>query len=318
MKVARGCNHLAEALGHPVGPTVVTVGNFDGVHVGHQALLAATRDLAARLGGEAGVLTFDPHPARFFAPTQAPPLLVPLARRLELLAAAGVQFTVVEPFTTAFAAVEANSFVQQIIRGDLGARHVVVGYDFSFGRGRKGDGTLLTAIGQRDGMGVTVVPPVQVGGVICSSTQIREFVREGRVENARLLLGRPFEITGVVVRGAGRGRTIGVPTANIQPEGELLPAAGIYAARIRRIGHSGDNDAWVRPAAVSIGTNPTFQDGGGLSVEAHVLDHDGDLYGARLRLELAARLRDEARFPSVADLVAQIQRDIVQTRKVLS
>lgn len=312
MHVVRGRARTVSSLGRPLRAPAVAIGNFDGVHRGHQELIHQATELAG--DGDVVALTFDPHPARFFAPALAPPMLVTLERRLELLAQAGATVTVVEPFTAALAALEPESFVAEVLKQDLQARHVVVGYDFSFGRARRGTTALLSALGEQHGLSVTVVPPVSVDGLVCSSTKIREFLLEGRVEGAKLLLGRPCEITGRVVRGASRGRGLGIPTANVEPEAELVPRAGIYAARVRRI----DGEALVRPAAVSIGTNPTFTAGAELTVEAHLLDFDGDLYGARLRIELEVRLRDERRFASPAALVEAIERDIARTREILS
>lgn len=292
----------------------VAIGNFDGVHRGHQALIARARELSRSAGGDTVVLTFDPHPARFFAPALAPPMIGPLERRLELLAAEGVDVVVIEPFTADLARMEAEGFVENVLGNALGARAVVVGYDFSFGRGRRGNPAVLSALGRNLGIDIAIVPPVMVDGLVCSSTKIREFALEGRVEGARLLLGRPFEVTGCVVRGTGRGRDLGIPTANLRCEGELLPKVGIYAARARRL----DGTDLARPAAVSVGTNPTFVvDASGVTVEAHLLDYDGDLYGARLRLDFEARLRDEHRFASAQDLVAQIRDDIARTRKLV-
>jgi riboflavin kinase/FMN adenylyltransferase len=290
------------------------IGNFDGVHLGHRALLEAARQRANQLDGEVGVLTFDPHPAKLFAPTLAPPLIVSLQRRIDLLAEAGADEVIVEPFNAAFAAIEATVFVREVLARDLGARAVVVGYDFSFGRGRKGDTRLLSAEGEALGIGVVVVPPVTVSGLTCSSTKVREFAHEGRVEGASMLLGRPLEITGEVV-GAGRGRTIGIPTANVQPEGELVPRSGIYAGRAVLLGGP-RADSHV--CALSIGTNPTFKGNGSLSIEAHLLDFDADLYGRRLRLEIVHRLRDERRFESSAALVQQIRADLAETRAVMA
>jgi riboflavin kinase/FMN adenylyltransferase len=216
---------------------------------------------------------------------------------------------------------EAEPFVEELLRHTLLVEQVVVGYDFTFGRGRRGNTALLSALGARLGMGVTVIPAVQVDGLTCSSTKIREFLLEGRVEGAKLLLGRPFEITGRVEKGAGRGRVIGIPTANVRPEGELICKTGIYAARVRYLenaGRPGHEPPAGYVAAVSIGTNPTFQTGSPVTVEAHILDFDGDLYGARLRLEMETRLRDEVRFASVDELMVQIQRDIVATREIFS
>jgi riboflavin kinase/FMN adenylyltransferase len=280
-------------------------------------LVQAARARAAARGATTAVLTFDPHPARLFAPALAPPLIVPLERRLELLAQAGAQLVVVEPFDAAFASIEAADFVGQVLRRDLDAREVVVGYDFSFGRDRTGDARLLTELGVALNLGVTVVPRVSVGGLTCSSTKVREFVLEGRVDGAALLLGRPFEVSGRVIHGAGRGRSLGVPTANISLEGELLPQVGIYAGRATVLAGAGATEL-RRPCAISVGTNPQFTGSGTISVEGHLLDFDGDLYDQRLRIEFLQRLRGEQRFASVAALMAQISDDIAQTRKIVS
>jgi riboflavin kinase/FMN adenylyltransferase len=312
MHVVAGRAALAATAGGPRA-TAFAIGNFDGVHLGHQALLRAARErAAATAGGAVGVLTFDPHPARLFAPALAPPLILSLQRRLELLGEGGAAEAVVEPFTPEFAALDASAFVRDVLARDLGARDVVVGYDFSFGRGRKGDVRLLASEGAALGMGVTIVPPVTINGLTCSSTKVREFVLEGRVEGAAMLLGRPFEITGPVVRGAGRGRALGIPTANVVPEAELLPRPGIYAGRAIVL-DSGERHV----TALSVGTNPTFTDAGALTVEAMLLDFDGDLYGRRLRLELGHRLRDERRFDSSQALVEQIKDDVARTRKMM-
>lgn len=292
----------------------MAVGNFDGVHRGHQALCQTARRLAESTGGDVVALTFDPHPARVLAPKLAPPLILSLERRAELLGEAGIDIVVVEPFTRELASVEAESFAIDMLAGDLHAAHVVVGYDFSFGKGRRGDVTLLETLGARAGFGVSVVRRISVHGLTCSSTKVREFALEGRIEGAEVLLGRPFELTGVVTRGAGRGRTIGYPTANLQPEAELVPKGGIYAARARLLDGSGA----VWPCALSIGTNPTFVEKGTQVVEAHLIGFEGDLYGKRLRLEFVQRLRDELRFESVEALVAQIDEDVAKTRELVT
>jgi len=298
-------------------PLALAVGTFDGVHLGHQELVRVARARAVELGAgaAAGALTFHPHPARIFAPALAPPLIVSLERRLELLRAAGAEVALVEPFTPALAAVEPEDFVREVLVGRLGAREVVVGWDFSFGHARRGTPALLRELGATLGLGVTVVPPVTVGGLVCSSTKVREFVLEGRVEGAALLLGRPVEIDGAVVRGAGRGHRIGVPTANLTPDAELLPKGGVYATRARVLDAQGGVVA-TYAAALNVGSNPTFApaSAGGVTVEAHLLGFSGDLYGRRLRLEVLHRLRDERRFESVDALVAQIRADIEATR----
>ena len=307
MLIARGHDQLERPLRRPV----VAIGNFDGVHRGHAFLFDETRRQAQAGGGESAVLTFDPHPARVLAPALAPPLITTLDRKLELIAQAGVDVAVVEPFDRAFAARSPADFIDEVLVRGLGAAHVVVGYDFTFGQRRAGTVETLRADGR---FGVTVVPPVTVAGIVCSSTKVREFVAEGRVDGAALLLGRPHEVEGEVVRGDGRGRTIGIPTANLKPRTELIPKNGVYAGfgEIRSGAHAGRRFA----AAINIGTNPTFVAERPVVIEAHLLDCDLDLYGATLRLEFVERLRGEERFPSVEALVAQIRKDVERARQV--
>ncbi|HEY4187374.1 MAG TPA: bifunctional riboflavin kinase/FAD synthetase [Polyangia bacterium] len=316
MQLVRGRTAIASTLGRGLRRAAIVIGNFDGVHRGHQALLETARRLADTTGGEVVALTFDPHPARLLAPALAPPLIFSFERRAELLGEAGADIVVVEPFTREFAAVEAEAFGSDVLGRDLNPAHVVVGYDFSFGKGRRGDTAMLEALGARFGFGVSIVRRVSIHGLTCSSTKVREFVLEGRVEGAAVLMGRPFEITGEVIRGAGRGRGIGFPTANIRSEAELLPRAGIYAARAVILNADG-SPGETRLAALSVGTNPTFVSGGALTVEAYLLDYQGDLYGRRLRVQVIERLRDELRFDSTEALIKQIDADVARTRELL-
>ncbi|HVV53231.1 MAG TPA: bifunctional riboflavin kinase/FAD synthetase [Polyangia bacterium] len=319
MKVFPGAAAYAAARAPGAPALAVAIGNFDGVHLGHRALLEEARARAGRRGGASAVLTFTPHPARLFAPAKAPPLIMSLERRLELCAEAGIDLAVVQDFTPAFAAIEAEAFVRRVLAEELGAADVVVGYDFSFGRGRAGTVARLSALGAELGIGVAVIPPVSVEGVACSSTRVRERCAAGDVRGAAALLGRPVELEGRVVRGAARGKALGFPTANLAPEGELVPALGIYAARARIL--DGPDAGAARKAALSVGRNPTFtgQDGQApVTVEAYLLDFDGDLYDRRLRLEVLERLRDEQRFASVDALVAQIHADVARVRAIRS
>ncbi len=309
MDTFRGHSSLPRRLRNPV----VAIGNFDGVHRGHAHIFQQARALAAGLDGEAVVLTFDPHPAKVLAPAFAPPLISTPGRKLELIAAAGMDAVVVEPFDRAFAGHSADDFARGVLAEGLGARHVVVGYDFTFGAKRSGNVDRLRAFGSELGFDLTVVAPISVDGLVCSSTKVREFVLEGRVDGAAMLLGRDPEVEGEVVRGAGRGRTIGVPTANVKPETELLPKNGVYAGWGERLS---DGRRWS--AAINVGTNPTFVSGHAINVEAHLLDCDEDLYGQRLRVGFVQRLRDEERFASREALVAQIGKDIEQARALLT
>lgn len=320
MKVFQSAGAFASARGRGAPPTSVAIGTFDGVHLGHQALLAEARR-AARDHGQSVALTFYPHPARVLAPAKAPPLIMPLERRLALLADTGIDAAVVQPFTRELSTLSADDFIREVLVRDLGAAAVVVGPDFRFGRGRAGDVQLLEAVGRELALSVTVIAPVTAGttaeGQRCSSTRIRQLIEAGDVRGARWLLGRPFELEGAVVQGAARGRTIGFPTANLVPDTELRPAVGIYAARALVL--DGPAAGTTHPAAVSVGRNPTFEaQGAPVTVEAHLLDFAGDLYGRRLRLELWDRLRDEQKFESVDALIAQIAADVARVRALMS
>ncbi len=290
-------------------PRAVAIGNFDGVHRGHARLIAETIAIAAAGGLEPCVLTFAPHPARVLAPDRAPPLLLPEARRYELLLALGVARVVVQPFDAALAAMSPRAFGEQLLRDALDARAVCVGYDFSFGARRAGTTATLGELGRQLGFAATVVPAVRVRGIVCASSAIRTLVSTGEIADAAALLGRPPELEGLVVHGAGRGRTIGVPTANLALATEVRPALGVYAASAELA------DGTRHRAAVNIGVSPTFTAAGApVTVEAHLLDFDRAIYGERLRLHLHRRLRSERRFEDKAALVAQIRADLAEAR----
>jgi riboflavin kinase / FMN adenylyltransferase len=317
----------------------IAVGNFDGVHLGHRGLFDAALAAARELSGPAAALTFEPHPARVLAPDYAPPRIATLSRKRELCAALGLQVLVEEPFDRRFAAVEPGAFVDLIAK--TGVVRVIVGPDFTYGRDRKGTVDSLRAELAERRIKLHVVPPITVHGLVVSSTKVREFALEGRVEAAAALLGRPFDLDGQVVRGEGRGRKLGFPTANIDTGAELLPSVGVYAVRARVREEPGED---ARPAdsraegwefhpprfgppiagAANLGLNPTFRSdahaGGGrdrLVLEVHLLDTDRDLYGKTLRVEFHHRLRDERRFPSVDALREEIGKDITAARRLL-
>src|SRR5215470_15255715 len=298
--------------GHRSAPAwrgaAIAIGNFDGVHVGHRALIARARELAAASDALTVALTFDPHPSALLAPARAPRMLTSIERRIELLAEAGVDAVVVEPFTRELAGFSPEAFIDDVVIAALGARAIIVGYNFSYGQGRAGTVEQLRAHGHRAGIDVAIVPPVTVDGEIAASTKVRGLLGAGELARAERMLGRPWDVDGVVVRGAGRGRAIGVPTANIATEIDLAIAPGIYAVTL------GIEGGPPLPAVASLGTNPTFVEGGGLVLEVHVLDWSGDLYDRRVRTTFVARLRDEQRFDSVDALVAQIRRDIDDAR----
>jgi riboflavin kinase/FMN adenylyltransferase len=289
----------------------VALGNFDGVHRGHQALVARAVARARETGGAAVVLTFDPHPARVLRPEVAPKALTTLAQKEELVLALGVERLVALEFDTRLAALSPAAFVSDVLASLLGARHVVVGESFRFGHGREGDARTLEALGGRQGFDVQVVSPVLHGGRPISSSRVRDALAAGDVRGAAELLGRPYALDGRVVRGDGRGRGLGIPTANLAVEEQLLPARGVYAGRALVPGAD-----W-RAAVVNVGERPTFG-GAGLVVEAHLLDFAGDLYDARLRLSFQARLRGEERFASAEALVARIHEDVRAARALLA
>ncbi len=294
--------------------TVVTIGAYDGVHRGHRAILAHVRAMANEAGDASAVVTFDRHPATVVRPGSAPKLLTDLEQKLELLAEAGVDTCVVIHFDERRARQSADDFVQEVLVDCLGARAVVVGHDFHFGRGRGGDVALLRRRGAELGFEVGDLPLVAEGSEAISSTRIRALLAAGEVEAAARLLGRPHEVRGTVRRGDARGRQLGYPTANVTvPTAILLPADGIYAGWYQRPG--GD----VYAAAISLGRRPTFYPHAGAPVlEAHLLDFDGQLYGEAARVRFVARLRGEERFDSGDELVAQMSRDVEAARLALA
>ena len=307
MDVVRGHAHAP-----PWAGAAIAIGNFDGVHLGHRALIARTRELAEAHDARAVALTFDPHPSAVLAPHAAPPMLASLERRLELLEDAGLDAVVVEPFTRELPAWPPHAFIDDIVLGTLCARAIIVGYDFSYGARPGGlDRGAADRTAPRRDRGRRSSPPVEVGGEVASSTKVRGYLRAGDLEGAARLLGRPWDVDGIVVHGAKRGRAIGVPTANIAPTSDLLVAPGIYAVTLSVEGGP------PLPAVASLGRNPTFVEAGGLVLEVHVLDWDGDLYDRRVRTTFVARLRDELKFDSVDALVAQIRRDIELARNRL-
>ena len=290
----------------------MAVGNLDGVHRGHQALVAATVENARRRGRAAVVLTLDPHPARLLTPDRAPAAIMTLAQKAESLEALGVDALLVLPFTKAVAAQAPQVFAASVLVRDLAASVVVVGENFRFGHDRVGTLVTLEALGRELGFEVAGVPAVLHEGAPVSSSRIRQAITQGQVEEAASMLGRPHRLDGQVVEGEGRGRTIGVPTANVLPYNEIRPGKGVYACRVR-VGTGGPADLL---AVVNVGERPTF-DGIGTTIEAHLLDFQGDLYGQTLRLQFVARIRGEQRFASAEELVAQIQSDIARARRML-
>ncbi len=301
---------------HPPAGTVVTIGVYDGVHLGHRALIGRVGAMAGELGAASAVVTFDRHPATVVRPESAPLLLTDLDQRLELLESTGVDYTLVIRFDADRAAESAEDFVREVLVGCLNARAVVVGHDFHFGRDRGGNVPMLQKLGAElgfDVLGINLVADVDDSEVV-SSTRIRGLLAEGDVAGAARLLGRPHEVRGVVQHGDARGRDLGFPTANVAvPADILLPADGIYAGWYER------PDGAVHPTALSLGRRPTFYAAAELSLlECYLLDFEGDLYDEPAKVRFVARLRGEAKFDSVDALVDQMSRDVDEARSLLA
>ncbi|HET7489019.1 MAG TPA: bifunctional riboflavin kinase/FAD synthetase [Acidimicrobiales bacterium] len=301
------------ACPRPAQGTVVTIGAYDGVHLGHRALLGRVRAMADSLGAAAAVVTFDRHPATVVRPESAPRLLTDLDQKLELLAGTGLDYAYVVRFDEARSSESAEDFVTEVLVGCLAARAVVVGHDFHFGHGRRGDVPLLQRMGAGLGFDVLGIALAGEGGDAVSSTRVRGLLAAGDAAGAAALLGRPHEVRGAVVEGDRRGRELGYPTANVAvPADILLPADGIYAGWYRR------PDGSTHPAAISLGRRPTFHPDAAASVlEAYVLDFAGDLYGEEAGVRFVARLRGEERFDSVDALIAQMDADVGAARQAL-
>ncbi|HXY99246.1 MAG TPA: bifunctional riboflavin kinase/FAD synthetase [Stellaceae bacterium] len=293
---------------------VVALGNFDGVHLGHQRVIGEARAIARRLGAPLAVLTFEPHPRSVFRPQDPPFRLTPFRVKSRRIEALGVDLLFTLHFDLDFARRSAEDFVDGVLVRELGARHVVVGYDFVFGHQRRGNPALLAGCGAALGFDVDIVAPMQAAtGAAYSSTQIREHLRFGRPREAAELLGRFWEIDGRVERGDRRGRTIGFPTANLFLQDYLRPAAGVYAVRAGLA--EGCGTRWL-DAVANFGNRPTFG-GTDLRLEAHLFDFSGDLYGRHLRVALIDYLRPERKFPGIDALKAQIAADAAEARALL-
>jgi riboflavin kinase/FMN adenylyltransferase len=286
----------------------VSIGNFDGVHLGHVAIVRRLLQRAAEVDGAAIVFTFDPHPVRILRPEQCPPPLTWTERKAELLAAQGVDWIVAYPTDEALLQLSAAQFFDHIVRGTLAARALVEGPNFFFGHNREGTIDRLRELTAAADISLDVVPPIVIDGAIVSSSRVRDLIRSGNVEQANKLLSAPYRIRGMVTHGAGRGATIGFPTANLEAIDTLLPAQGVYAGR-----------AWVGdtswPAAINLGPSPTFGDSS-VRVEAHLIGLDEPLYGQPLEVDFLARLRDIRPFESPESLARQLTRDVDEVKRI--
>ncbi len=305
MKVFHGIAAAAQLRG-----CAIALGNFDGVHLGHQALFAEARRL-----GTPAAFTFDPHPGKVLQPELAPKLITSFARKLELFEQFGLAGAIVQPFSLEYAKTTPAQFEASLF-DQLAPAQVVVGVDFTYGAGRQGTVNELRKAASLRGAAVQVIGPVAVDGVVVSSSRIREYILEGRVKAAQRLLGRYFDVDGAVVSGQGRGRSIGFPTANVDTPNELRPAPGVYAVRARIRASGPAASPWMAGAA-NIGVKPTFG-GTEVTVEVHLLDFSGDLYGQEIRVQFVERLRPEQRFGSASELAAQIRRDVEAARALIA
>ena len=293
----------------PPNNPVLTIGNFDGVHRGHLALFDLVKKRAQAIGGESMLMTFDPHPIKVMKPGNGPPLITLTRQKLQLIEKENIDTILCIPFTPEFAAIEAEAFVRELLVGKIGIKEIVVGYDYSFGRNREGNMGLLREMGATYGFKVHKVEPVRIDGTLVSSTRIRELVQAGRLPEARVLLGRHYQICGTVVKGRDRGaKLLGYPTANLELIDELIPKLGVYAVRV----HVADE---THDGVTNIGYNPTFGKGP-FSVETHILNFDRNLVGQEIRVSFLEKLRDEKTFGSVKDLADEIAKDILRAQEL--
>jgi riboflavin kinase / FMN adenylyltransferase len=297
---------LEEAPRVPAGRSLA-LGTFDGVHRGHRRVIGAARDWGRAHGATTTVVTFDPHPLQVLRPEEPPRLITTTPVKLDLISALGVDEAMVIPFTESFSVLGPEEFCRDVLAATLQAVHLSVGVNFRFGHGAAGDAELLCS---RPEFEAEIVPLVESDHEVVSSSRIREFVSSGAVAHAAQLLEAPFQLDGVVVEGAKRGRLLDMPTANLEPPPEVVvPAAGVYAGLARV-----DGAEW--PAAVNIGVRPTFETGGETKIEAHLIGFEGDLYGSTVRLSFLERLRDELRFESPEELVAQMKADVERAAEI--
>jgi riboflavin kinase/FMN adenylyltransferase len=305
MEIIRDLGALARHL-YPV----TAIGNFDGVHLGHRAILKAAIDHARAAGGTAFALTFDPPPAKLLAPARAPRLILTPDDKLETLRLSGIDGVIVLDFTLELSLLSPRDFVRDCLRGKIGVREVVVGHSVNFGHNRAGNAAMMVELGREFGFDTEVVGPIKIGGIEVSSTKVREAIVAGDLRGAARLLGRYHFLRGPVVRGRERGRTIGFPTANLASETECIPPDGVYATRVIL-----DDGAY--PAIANIGMRPTFSESE-RSIEAHIFDFTRDIYGMRIKLELVERIRAERKFDNADALRAQIALDLSKVREILS
>ena len=296
-----GIDRLSRRLVNPV----VTLGNFDGLHLGHQKIFERVKTEASRMGGESVVITFEPHPLKVLSPKSCPPFLTPFRRKILLIEQSGMDVLLCIEFTKTFSEISPSDFVKNILVEKVGAQKVIVGFNYHFGKNKKGNPQILKQIGSLFNLQVEIIDSLIIEGTTVSSSKIRELIKNGQVEKASKLLGRHYSILGKVIEGAKRGHLLGFPTANLEISEELTPLPGVYAVEV----------LWKRQSfkgVANVGWNPTFQtEGEGkISSEVYILDFNEDIYGEEIQIDFVRRIRDEARFDSIAQLITQIQKDI--------
>lgn len=289
---------------------VITIGNFDGVHIGHQKIFKFLIKKAKEINGTSVVITFEPHPVRVLYKDHPLKLITTTEDRIKLIERCGIDITICIPFTTEFASIEAEDFVKNILVKKFNAKWVVVGYDYRFGRSRKGDAQLLKKLGKIYGFKVTVLKAYRKEGKILSSTAVRNALLEGDIRQANRFLGRAYHIDGEVIKGAGRGSALlGYPTANISPQQEIIPKEGVYAVKVTF------PEGKTFTGVANIGKNPTFGNNS-LSYEVHILNFNNNLLGKKIRIHFLERLRDEKKFKSPQELKENITKDIERAKKI--
>ncbi|SFN83242.1 bifunctional riboflavin kinase/FAD synthetase [Nitrosospira briensis] len=317
MRISHGVPVQAEA------PVALTIGNFDGVHLGHQAMLARLKEAGNRLGLATCVMIFEPHPREFFAPDKAPTRLTSLREKLELLAAAGVERVRICRFNFDFARISAEDFIVRILHQGLAARWILVGDDFRFGARRAGDFSLLKGFSETCGFEVEEMPGYTVDGIRVSSTAVRKALAAGDLDFARLLLGRSYSISGRVVNGDKLGREIGFPTANIQLKHNRAPLSGIFAVEVEIENHDALGSSSYKAVnrlrgVASLGVRPTLHEDGKPVLEVYLFDFDHEIYGYHLRVHFLRKLRDEEKYPDLETLTKQIGRDVKDAKDYFS
>jgi riboflavin kinase/FMN adenylyltransferase len=304
MEIIKGIENLRRSFRNPV----VTLGNFDGVHLGHQDIFKKVREEASKIHGEGVVITFEPHPLKVLAPEKFLPLLTPFRKKMILIQKSGIQTVLCIKFSLAFSEILPTEFIRRVLVEKIKVKEVVIGYNYHFGKGQKGDAQTLKDEGKIFGFEVEVVEPFRIGETIVSSSKIRDLIQRGEAERASKLLGRDYPIIGKVVEGAKRGQTLGFPTANLEISDELYPKTGVYAVEVE----------WSQQrfsGLANVGSNPTFfseQDGKGksISLEVYILNFDRNIYGEEIQVNFKRRIRDEVRFESSSLLIEQIKKDI--------